>query len=858
MKKAFASTALWCLAAGLAATPQLALAQSADQSASTDDGDEGAIVVTARKREEDAQTVPIAITAYSAETLAQQNISNFNDLGNSTPGINVTSIAGGTTQQIFIRGLAPANTTTDLNVEANVGTFIDGIYQTSRNTLDMISVLDIGQIEIAKGPQSALFGRSTFAGAMSIQTKRPSQSFGGSLSATAGVDKDLRIKGTITGPITETLSGRIAAGYLTYDGWGKNAAAPNDNLGGTEKYAVNASLLWEPSSSFKARLSGFLTHSETEMTPVSLLPLGAFNCGTTSTAAVTAGLKQLYCGELKANPVSNISADLPETLAKSHQVSLELEASLDGVRIVSITGYTEAQNRSFNDYGGSANGVQFGVCTLGAGCSPAGAYTRLVNARLVSTGIERVKTFSQEIRLQSDNESPFQWIVGANFFDQKIPLAASGIGVDGGTLAANERLVQLTQIGTPPTTGVGAYEFTGNPFLTSSATQSQVSSSWTRASTQTFSMFGSVGYQFGNLRATAEGRYNVDRKRAQVFSVSNPTSAPGVNIAIIGTTIPAAGQFPVTGPQFAKTFNSFAPRFTLDYKAGDDLFFYASAAKGVRAGGFNTVNAVSSTGILASEVPYAEETNWTYEAGFKSQWLDKRVLFNASYFHVDWAGAQISAFTENPTAVNPSRIIRNVGGIKTDGFEVQVEVSPIDMFKLGGSFIYSNVRFGPGTYDGSTVAQCVIGSGAAATAATGCPPIILVTTGSGSVRAVPTLEGLRPQRSLKSQWNVHASTEIPLNDDWTFTARVDVNHVGPAFNNLLNTVSFGERTLANVRVGIGNDRYSLSLWGNNIFNKTYAANAINQPRAGVPFTFSVPEIYLGEQRRLGLTGTVKF
>lgn len=857
MRKIYTSTALWCVAAGLVAMPQQAFAQS---EAGAEEDSEGAIVVTARKREENVQTVPIAVTAYSADALAKQNISNFNDLSNSTPGINVTSISGGTTQQIFVRGLAPANTSTDLNVEANVGTFIDGIYQSSRNTLDMISVLDVGQIEIAKGPQSALFGRSTFAGAMSIQTRAPSRELGGSMSATVGEDKDFRIKGTISGPISETLSARLAAGYLTYDGWGKNSADTKDNLGGTEKYAVNASLLWEPSENFKAKLSGFITHSETEQTPVSLLPLQSFNCGTTSAAAATAGYKQLYCGELKASKVSDITVGTPDTVARSRQLSLELEGHLSGVQIVSVTGLTRADNRSYNDYDGTSAGITLGVCTLGAACSPAGAYSRLANVNFVVSGREKVRTFSQEIRLQSDNDSPFQWIFGANYFDQKIPLATTGIGVgpSAGTLAANERLVQVTQLGTIPTTGVGAYDFTANPFLTGNATQIYAASSWTRASTQTFSIFGSLGYQFGNLRVTAEGRYNVDRKKAQVFSVSNPASQPGINVVLNGTQIPAAGTFPVTGPLFAKTFNSFAPRFTVDYKASDDIFLYASAAKGVRAGGFNTANAVSATGILASEVPYQEETNWTYEAGIKSQWLDRILMLNASYFHVDWSGAQISAFTDNPTAVNPVRIVRNVGGIKTDGVEVLAKVTPSDNFSFGGSIIYSDVRFGPGTYDGSTTTQCVIGAGTSAASAPGCPSLIVVTTASGAVRAVPTLEGNRPQRSLKSQWNLHAAAELPLNDDWKFTGRVDLNHVGPSFNNLLNTISFGKRTLTNFRIGFESEQFSISLWGNNVFDKTYVANAINQPRAGVPFAFSVPEIYLGEGRRLGLTGTVKF
>lgn len=845
--------ALQGTALALLATSAPAFAQQSEAGVS----DDGVIVVTARKREEDIQTVPISINAYSAEDLADRNISNFADLGNATPGLNITSIAGGTTQQIFVRGLAPANTTTDLNVEANVGTFIDGIYQTSRNTLDMISVLDIGQIEVAKGPQSALFGRSTFAGALSIRTKAPTRDLSAEVSATAGSDKDLRVRGSISGAITETLLARVSGGYLTYDGWGKNSAAPDDNLGGTEKYAVSGTIRWEPSPDFSATVSGFMTHSETEMTPVSQVPLAAFNCGTTSTAAVTLNLRQLYCGPLVASKISDISPGIPVTLSKTRQVSLELEAKLDGVRIVSITGFTGAENRAHNDFDASSAGVMLGVCGA-AVCLPAGPYIRLVRANFVSIALERVRTFSQELRLQSDNNSPFQWIFGANYFDQKIPVAAGGIGSDRAGLAANERFMQVTQVGTVPTSGVGAYEFTANPFIVDNSNVGQVSSSWAKASTQTFSIFGSLSYQFGKLRATAEGRYNFDRKRAQVFSVSNPASGPGVNQAIIGTVVPVAGLFPVSGPEFAKSFESFAPRFTLDYQASSDIFLYASVAKGVRAGGFNTANAVSATGILASEVPYQEENNWTYELGFKSEWFDRRLLINAAYFRVDWKDAQVSSFTDNPTAVNPVRIIRNIGTIKTNGFEILAEIKPTDQFGIGGSVVYSDVAFGPGTYDGGTVTQCVIGTGTTATSAPGCPPLIVVTTPSGAVRAVPSLEGLRPQRSLKWQWNVHATADFELGSDWKASARVDLNHSGPSFNNLINTITFGARTLTNARLSFSNGHFGISLWGNNVFDTTYVQNTINQPRVGLPFAYLVPEVYLGEGRRFGVTVSAKY
>lgn len=831
--------------------------------AAADEADPKEIVVSARKRDENVQTVPIVINAYSAEALAEKNISSLADLGNTTPGIAINSIAGGNTQTIYLRGLAPGNTAGDLNVEANVGVFIDGIYQTSRNTLDMISVLDVGQIEIAKGPQSALFGRSTFAGAMAISTGKPTQDFSASLTATAGNDKDFRVKGHLSLPVSDTLRVRLGGGYVTYDGFGKNAGDPNDNLGGYEKYAFTGAVEFTPSDNFRALLSGFVSHSEAEVSPVYGLPLNQLNCGNVNAATA---LPVLYCGSLTPRATTDVSSGLRDTVAKTAQGSLLLEGKLDGVKITSITGLTRADNRGTSDYDVTSGGTLFGVCQLGnainASCGAnfaAAPYTRLTRVNLSIGTVERVRTFSQEIRLQSDNESPFQWILGGYYFNSRIPLAAGGLGADTAGLAADERLIQVSQLTTPAASGMGAYEFAGNIYRVANSNDGQLFGNYSVASTKTFSIFGSVGYEFGKLRINAEGRYNSDVKEAQVFSLSNPASQPFVAQPIIDTTRPSATAFPITGPKFRKTFNSFSPRITVDYRPVDDVMLYVSAAKGVRSGGFNTANPVSATGILASEVPYNEETNWTYEAGIKSRLFDRRLTFNASLFHVDWKDAQISAFTQNPTAVNPVRIVQNAGALKATGFEVQTDFQVTDIFGIGGSVIYSDPKFQKGAYDGSQIAQCRTGTTPATyAAAKGCPAIIAVPTANGGTQYVPSLEGLRPQRSVKLQWNLHATAEVPLSGDWTASARVDVNHSDSAYNNLLNTISFGERTLTNARISFGNGTYNVSLWANNLFNKAWVQNSISQPRAGFPAAFSIPEIYVGEGRRFGITAGVKY
>ncbi len=827
--------------------PITAFAQSAPPAAQPAAVELGEILVTARKRSEDIQTVPISISALSEKDLEARNISSLADLSNSTPGVAITSITGGTTQLIYLRGLAPANTANDLNVDGNVGVFIDGIYQTSRNTLDVISVLDPGQIEIAKGPQSALYGRSTFAGAMGITSKAPSHDLTGSLSATAAVDKDFRVKGTVSGPLAENLYGRLSAGYVTYDGYGKNAAS-GDNLGGYDKRAVSGSLEWSPTDNFTAKLTGLYSKSAVEASPSSTLSLSKFNCGTTNAST---GLPTLYCGEVTTPKTSDMSANIPDTRSKNAQIALDMNWDLGWASLVSVSGVTASQNQAFSDYDVTSAGVQFGVCTLGAGCITNPTYTRLARSNLYVASREKVRTVSQEFRLQSPDSAKLKWMVGGYYFNSMIPLSAGGLGADSIGLAANERYITVSQLTTPASTGVGAYDFTANIFLNGVGAENQVFGSYTKSATRTKSLFGSVGYEFGKLRVNAEARYNIDSKRAQTFSVINAASQPYIYKQIDGVSVPAAGAFPVASSPYHKVYENVTPRFRLvDYQVTPTIFACMStAAKGIRSGGFNTANAVSATGILASEVSYDEEENWTYEAGFKSRLLDRRLLLNGSVFHTDWSNAQVTSYTDNPTAVNPVRIVRNAGDIKVDGLELQSDFQATDSILIGGSLTYSDPKFQDGAYDASMIAQCVTSAG---TAATGCK-LTSIKLASGATRLVPSIAGNRPTRAVKTQWNLHAVGRHDVFDSWTAEGRVDVNHTGSMYNNLLNTVKVGERTLTNVRLSLSKDNYSVALWANNLFDKTYVANSINQPRAGYPSAYSIPEIYLGEGRRVGLT-----
>ncbi|MFV3126648.1 TonB-dependent receptor [Niveispirillum sp. KHB5.9] len=776
------------------------------------------IIVTARKRKEDVQTVPIAIQALTADDLAERNISSLTDLGNNTPGITVSNMAGGAFNNVYVRGLAPANSSTDLNVEANVGIFIDGIYQTSRNTADILGVVDIAQLDVVKGPQSALYGRSTFAGAVGIVTARPGNDSKGTASVTVGNNKDYRGKVSLSKPIIEDkLAAHIAAAYSTYGGEFDNVSDPIDKLGGYEKRGVSGSLLFTPTENFTATLTGFASKSTMEMPGLSANPLSSHNCGgfNAQTQAYF-----LYCGKLPTDRPVDATAGIPDSTARARQAALELEYEFDAFSIVSVTGVTSSKNSAWGDSDLYGNGAAYGVCTVGSTCgATTGTYTRTINGNSVLVSGDHVVTKSQELRIQSPDDQRFQWLAGALFFKSNVEARAEA-GTSALGLAPNERLVQILP---GMAAGTGPLATLSNLSLVPDSNASVKLSSLNYRQNVTKSVFGSLGYEIiDDLRVSAEGRYNIDRKTDHCI------------ITFFGAYGPCPGAQPLSAE-----FKSFTPRFTADYKVTEDVFLFASAAKGVRSGGFNAVG-----GLAANELTFEEEENWTYEAGVKSWLFDRRLMLNASVYKVDWTNLQISTFSSNPVVTQA--IITNVGGMKTNGFEVQTEFKATDIVSVGGSVTYSDPKYGNGAYDPAYSLQC------------GNPSTVceLVTVpGRGSQASI---EGHRPARSVKLQYNLHATADVPVSADWTLSGRVDVNYVGPTYTNSLNVTSFGERTLTNLRLSLDSEDYSIAAWVTNLTDENYNANVLQQPRNYSIGTQRIMEIYHGEGRRLGVTATARF
>ncbi|GAM98241.1 hypothetical protein U91I_01873 [alpha proteobacterium U9-1i] len=228
--------------------PSIAFAQDA-----VADAGEEEVVVTARKREERLQDVPIAVTAVTAETLEREQINTVREIAAFAPGLNITTDAVGRAF-MSIRGVG---TTLIDTVQPGVGIFVDGIYQANSSYLNN-PVVDVARIEVLRGPQGTLFGNNTLGGAISVVTRAPTDDFSGRVSATyAGPDNYQTYAGSLSGPIVEgVLRGRIAASYHTHDGFSTNTITGNDARP-LENESVNGALVWDANDGAELTLNAY-------------------------------------------------------------------------------------------------------------------------------------------------------------------------------------------------------------------------------------------------------------------------------------------------------------------------------------------------------------------------------------------------------------------------------------------------------------------------------------------------------------------------------------------------------------------------------------------------------------------------
>jgi len=357
------------------------------------------IIVTATRRSENLQDVPVSVAVISAERLDTILGANGDALAlaGRVPGLNVESSNGRVAPRFYIRGLG--NTDFDLAASQPVSVIMDDVVM-ENVALKSFPIFDIDQVEVLRGPQGTLFGRNTPAGIVSFRSVRPTQDFTARGSASYGTYGTSSVEGAVGGGLTNTLSARAAILYQHRDDWVDNGFTNQKNaLGGYDEIAGRVQFLFEPTEKFDA-----------------LLNLHGRSLDGTSTLfranALSTGSNELNTSFNRDRVFYNQGRNNPQQY-ESYGAGLTLHYDLGGATVTSITGYDKAEGFSLGDIDG-------GVAGVGPGFIPFDSATQ--------DNLNDLRQFTQEIRIASPDEGRLTWQAGAYYFDSSFEVTTSGVG----------------------------------------------------------------------------------------------------------------------------------------------------------------------------------------------------------------------------------------------------------------------------------------------------------------------------------------------------------------------------------------------------------------------------------------------
>lgn len=353
------------------------------------------IIVTATKRAQTLQEVPVAVSVVDAQVIEDAQIIDIIDLQSSVSSLRVAQLQNSAQTNFFIRGFG--NGANNPGIETAVGVFVDGVFR-SRVSSAILDLPTLDRVEVLRGPQSTLFGKNVSVGAISISTSKPSFEWGGTAEATFGNFGTTRFRGSLTGPITDTLAFRVSGSTNNRDGTYTNLVDGRDNINERDRWAARAQLLWEPTDALSFRAIGEYNKIDEVCCGATLLFEGP---ATSLIAAPTAfgGLGAVIpeAGQIGRREVAVDQSPVNEIVGRGG--SLQADWDLGFGQITSITSYNET--RDFND-----TDVDFS------------------GADLASQPQElNQETFTQELRIAGVTETGFgnvNWLAGAFYFQEDL------------------------------------------------------------------------------------------------------------------------------------------------------------------------------------------------------------------------------------------------------------------------------------------------------------------------------------------------------------------------------------------------------------------------------------------------------
>jgi iron complex outermembrane recepter protein len=620
------------LAIALSASPSIAQDSEEEEAAGIDE-----IIVTAQRRNESVQDVPIAITAFSSEQLEAQGISNTLELTQYVPNLFAMNNTGlGSANGYYLRGLG--NTESIATFDPAVGTYVDDIYL-SRQNANNLSFFDVERVEVLRGPQGTLFGRNTTGGAISVIMRDPGNEISGFGEVGYGRYDRRLVRASIDLPIAENFLIKASGFLQNDDGYVRNIARGqdiNDDDGGGFrlgfKVGGDGKLTWRGSAAYiVSNAENILNFECNPLIPTDCKGRFASTGLADATRLATSPYAPLVIRGEKANYGQG---NRTKTTIATSNLGLELG---DNASLNFITGFVDLTQKFAIDFFDGRGGP-----SIATPFPPVRVYQR---GGFVILNDGEHSQFTQEVKLAGS-------------------LGDGALDYVGGLFYINER---------------NTTDF-ADVFSLSSAVALLLADRTLKNKTEAWAGYLQVDYNISDqLKLTAGIRYTDEEKTFDIADnrascndgTIEATCLNNVNLIINPPIVPAATPI----PEVQKT-KIWTPRFAINFKPNDDMLIFASATRGFKSGGWN------ARGTATNELlPFGPEKVWSYEAGIKSDLFDRRVRANLTLFYQDTSDLQTpSAFIRANGSL--AFITRNFADYRNKGAELELTFEPVDNLRL--------------------------------------------------------------------------------------------------------------------------------------------------------------------------------
>ena len=741
------------------------------------------ITVTAQKREESLQDIPIAVTALAGGELEELDVQSLQDVGNRTPGMVFAAFSVGQ-PEIAIRGIGTKEDGASASDSTVVS--IDGVYIAAR-TAQVFDIFDLERVEILRGPQGTLYGKNAIAGSINFVTTTPTEETRIKLRQTVGNYDRFDTGGLISGQIAENLYGKFSFSRRKHDGYLRNILESwtdpvtgmeidnpefGERQGEANTFAWRAALRWLPSERLEVILGA--DGADDTLGTSNREPVGSagplHDCGCASDPVA---VNEALGGA--GDPWSTLNETEGFTERDVYGISLTVNYELDFATFTSISAFRESDFDWLEDSEGLPPGANFADLTGSSG-NPGIPLTAPADTGFAfdvwDAAVEKAEQWVQEFRLTSPGEGGLRWVAGVFYSNEKIDRTESFF-----------------------------FPSLGGPGLVPSH-QISIQSNQTDA----LAAYGQATYDLTDtVSATAGLRYSYEKK--------DMTAAADV-ISGLGLLLRDFDEVAAK-----ESWNNLSWRAAIDWRATENIMAYAGVSTGFKSGGFSG----SATTAERATTPFEPEKATNFEVGVKSDLFERRARVNLTAFYTDYKDLQVTRFAQIPPSQFGEFITENAGKAEIYGFEAEFLARPVEGLDVGGSYAYLHAEYTD--FQGSpSVAPdgTIIGSG---------------DFNGNDLRQAPehmvNLYG-------RYQWSLGNAGSMYARVDYRYQS---LSFYDPDENPIATIPSY-EIWDARVAYNSPDDRWELAAWIKNIGSEKYRTHVFTQRGGRIAFAvFGDPETY---------------